>query len=152
MIRRQQDREIVELWTGRPTDRRTANDILSFYCWLSEHRPELLPPGRPAKVYQDLHCLLTRYLIDPDTVVVRGALSAWESVHDNGWITSVVQNRDGTFSTWAVPEGGPVVVNGIEDCLEKATEAALTELSRRTGHAACSPRCSGWELAELPPA
>lgn len=39
-------RRIVELWLQRPKHRRTEDDVIVFYGWLSEHEPGLIPaPG-----------------------------------------------------------------------------------------------------------
>jgi hypothetical protein len=39
------DRRIVEAWRDRPEKKRTADDVLVFYGWLSEHDPDLVPSG-----------------------------------------------------------------------------------------------------------
>jgi hypothetical protein len=36
---------IVELWLDRRHTRRTSDDVLAFYGWLSEHEPALVPDG-----------------------------------------------------------------------------------------------------------
>src|SRR4026208_2555855 len=44
-----QARRIVDLWQERPRWQRTAEHLLPFYGWLSEHEPALIPAG-PASI------------------------------------------------------------------------------------------------------
>ena len=55
----EQEHRIVTLWMERPRDRRTADDVLTFYGWLSEHEPALIPKGVGS--YQQLRALLSKY-------------------------------------------------------------------------------------------
>lgn len=73
-------------------------------------------------------------------------LAAWTALHDNGWITAVVENPNGTYSAWAAPNADVVSVDYMEDTPEHAQIAALFALRRKSGHAECSPQCSGWEM------
>ena len=41
----EQARRIVDLWQERPRWQRTAEHVLFFYGWLSEHEPAVIPPG-----------------------------------------------------------------------------------------------------------
>ena len=45
----EQARRIVDLWQERPRWQRTAEHLLPFYGWLSEHEPALIPAG-PASI------------------------------------------------------------------------------------------------------
>jgi hypothetical protein len=45
----EQARRIVDLWQERPRWQRTAEHLLPFYGWLSEHEPAVIPPG-PASI------------------------------------------------------------------------------------------------------
>jgi hypothetical protein len=49
-----QRRSIVrQLWLQRPDKERAATDVMIFYGWLEEHRPELLRRGH-GDAYQHL--------------------------------------------------------------------------------------------------
>ena len=41
----EQARRIADLWQERPRWQRTAENLLPFYGWLSEHEPAVIPPG-----------------------------------------------------------------------------------------------------------
>jgi hypothetical protein len=41
----EQARRIVDLWQERPRWQRTAEHLLPFYGWLSEHEPAVIPSG-----------------------------------------------------------------------------------------------------------
>jgi hypothetical protein len=73
--------------------------------------------------------------------------SSWIARHDNGWITLVEEGADGTWSAWALRErsvaSGPDYIEMDDETAKAAAEFALRV---RSGHAQCSPRCSGWEL------
>ena len=56
-------RQIVELWLQRPKRERTADDVLTFYGWLSEHHAKLVPSG-PAPVRQ-LRAILDGHIVEP---------------------------------------------------------------------------------------
>ena len=77
--------------------------------------------------------------------VVRRRLVIWQAHHDNGWISVVAEQPDGTFVAWAGP-GEAVGVDYIEDTPEHAQAGALFALKRKSGHATCSARCSDWEM------
>jgi hypothetical protein len=44
---------LLELWWQRPTDKRTSDEIVAFYGWLENNRPELLNRRR-GDPYQNL--------------------------------------------------------------------------------------------------
>ena len=74
-------------------------------------------------------------------------LAVWTNIHDNGWITIAAEAPDGTFVGWAAPaETSNVTVDYIEDGPENAMRAAEFALGRKSGHAACSTRWTGWLL------
>jgi hypothetical protein len=72
-------------------------------------------------------------------------LVVWEARHDNGWITIVMEQPDGTFVAWA-GLGETVGVDYVEDTPEHAQAAAMFALKRKCGHAQCSIRCSAFEM------
>ena len=41
-------------------------------------------------------------------------MAVWTAAHDNGWVTSVVENPDGTFAAWAAPDGESAGVYTIQ--------------------------------------
>src|SRR5687767_11025389 len=41
----EQARRIVDLWQQRPRWQRTSEHLLTFYGWLSEHEPTVIPAG-----------------------------------------------------------------------------------------------------------
>ena len=41
-----QARRIVDVWQERPRWQRTAEHLLSFYGWLLEHEPAVIPGAR----------------------------------------------------------------------------------------------------------
>ena len=67
------------------------------------------------------------------------------SPHDNGWVTVVMEQPDGTFVAWAGP-GETVGVDYVEDSPEHAQALAMFALKRKSGHAECSRRCSDFEM------
>jgi len=69
----------------------------------------------------------------------------WQQAHENGWITHVAQQSDGTFIAWAAPAGTlPLAIDYVEDCLEYAQAAAEFALRRQTAHVSCAGGCPGW--------
>ena len=72
-------------------------------------------------------------------------LVIWEARHDNGWTTLVMEQSDGTFVAWAGLDES-VGVDYVEDTPEHAQAAAMFTLKRKSGHAECSSRCSGFEM------
>jgi len=74
-----------------------------------------------------------------------GRCGSGEARHDNGWITLVMEQPDGTLVAWAGP-AETVGVDYVEDTPEHARAAAMFALKRKSGHAECSPRCSEFEL------
>lgn len=59
----ERQRQIVELWLQRPKRERTADDVLTFYGWLSEHHAKLVPSG-PGTVRQ-LRAILEGHIVEP---------------------------------------------------------------------------------------
>jgi hypothetical protein len=72
-------------------------------------------------------------------------LLVWIARHDNGWTSVVAEQPDGTFVAWA-GLGESIGVDYVEDTPEHAQAAALFALNRKSGHTACSARCTEWEL------
>ena len=72
-------------------------------------------------------------------------MAVWTATHDNGWLTRVVENPDGSFSAWAAPDGDSVPVQSAADA-EAGKLAADDALERETGHTECSARCTAWSL------
>jgi hypothetical protein len=58
-------RELRILWLQKPEDKRTGNDVLIFYGWLEENRPELLKARRYGDPYQSLKSDLADLWSDP---------------------------------------------------------------------------------------
>jgi hypothetical protein len=62
----EQARRLVELWKERPKSHRTADDVLTFYGWLSEHEPKLVPGERgESGSYERLRTILTAHVLEP---------------------------------------------------------------------------------------
>ena len=72
-------------------------------------------------------------------------LVKWTALHDNGWVTHARENLGGTYSAWAAPEGVHSSPDSVEDGPDNAKAAAEYALRTKSGHAECSPQCSGWE-------
>ena len=77
-------------------------------------------------------------------------MAVWTARHDNGWVTSVVENPNGSFAAWAAPDGQGGGVYSIVEEVEDGKKAAATSLVRETGHTSCSRRCAGWSLRTYP--
>jgi hypothetical protein len=77
-------------------------------------------------------------------------LAYWAAHHDNGWVTNVLANPDGTYSAWASLESTLASVDYIEIDVESAMRAAEFALRRKSGHVQCSPRCTRWTVHSLP--
>lgn len=60
--REEQDRRILDLWLERPRSERTGDDLLKFFGWLSEHEPDLIPPG--AGTYEQLRAVLGKHVVE----------------------------------------------------------------------------------------
>jgi hypothetical protein len=82
--------------------------------------------------------------------MVKRELAVWSARHDNGWETYALENHDGTYAAWAAPVAVAASVDYIEMDAENAKRAALFALRTKSGHDACSERCSGWELHSHP--
>lgn len=63
-------------------------------------------------------------MIDPEGC----HLVVWEALHDNGWITLVIEQPDGTFVAWA-GLGEAIGVDYVEDTPVQAQAAAMFALS-----------------------
>jgi hypothetical protein len=75
----------------------------------------------------------------------RRALVTWKAHHDNGWVTAVVERPDHTFVAVAGPPGRHELED-VRSTIEDARTAALSALTRSTGHTCSSSSCSEWEL------
>lgn len=58
----EREHRIITLWMQRSKAKRTADDVLTFYGWLSEHEPGLIPQG--AGSYQQLRNILKPHLVE----------------------------------------------------------------------------------------
>ena len=45
MTETEREIQIVALWRGRPPEQRGSEDVVSFYQWLVDYAPWLVPPG-----------------------------------------------------------------------------------------------------------
>ena len=61
-------------------------------------------------------------------------------------MTTVLETPSGTFSAWVAREGEALSVDSDDEGPEQAKIAAEFALKAKTGHAECSPQCSGWQL------
>jgi hypothetical protein len=52
------DAEILGLWFQRPEDKRTGLDMIDFYHWLEQQRPDLVPPGPATDPFQPIKALI----------------------------------------------------------------------------------------------
>ena len=68
-------------------------------------------------------------------------MAVWTAAHDNGWVTSVVENPDGSFAAWAAPDGEGAGVYTIQADVDSGKAAAEAALQRHTGHDGCSNGC-----------
>jgi hypothetical protein len=60
-------RRLVELWRQRPKTQRGSDDVLTFYGWLSEHEPALVPGERgESGSYQKLRTILDAHLVEAE--------------------------------------------------------------------------------------
>jgi hypothetical protein len=73
-------------------------------------------------------------------------MAVWTARHDNGWLTSVVENPNGSFAAWAAPEGESGGVYSIQEEAEAGKEAAAASLRRESDHTECSDACSAWAV------
>jgi hypothetical protein len=73
-------------------------------------------------------------------------MAVWTARHDNGWVTSVVENPNGSFAAWAAPDGEGGGVYSIVDAADDGKKAATASLRRDAGHTDCSGNCTGWSL------
>ena len=73
-------------------------------------------------------------------------MAVWTATHDNGWLTSVVENPDGTFAAWAAPDGDAAGVYTVQPDVEGGKMSAEGALRRHTGHDGCSEACTTWQL------
>ena len=72
-------------------------------------------------------------------------LVVWEARHENGWTTTVTEQVNGSFIARVRRQDG-VGFSSVVNTIDEACVAALSALERTTGHAVCSPDCSGWML------
>jgi hypothetical protein len=59
----EQARRIVDLWQQRPRWQRSSEHLLTFYGWLSEHEPTVIPAG--AGSIQKVQAILMPHIIEP---------------------------------------------------------------------------------------
>jgi hypothetical protein len=57
------DRRIVELWQARSHTRRTAYDVVTFYGWLTDQEPALVPPSPGS--YEHVRQLVEPHIVPP---------------------------------------------------------------------------------------
>ena len=55
----ERQRKILTLWAQRGMAHQTGTDVVSFYFWLQQYRPELLKPDVHGDAYPDLKALIT---------------------------------------------------------------------------------------------
>ena len=55
----ERQRKILTLWAQRGLAHQTGTDVVSFYFWLGQNRPELLKPDVHGDAYPDLKALIT---------------------------------------------------------------------------------------------
>jgi len=72
-------------------------------------------------------------------------LVVWEAHHDNGWTTTVKEQLSGMFLL-DLRHDRVAGFSLEEQSLAQAHLTAIAALERKTGHAKCSPACSGWVL------
>jgi hypothetical protein len=77
-------------------------------------------------------------------------LAYWSAHHDNGWVTNVLENPDGTYCAWAAPDSALASVDYIEVDARTAMHAAEYALRTKSGHQTCSSACSEWEMHAQP--
>ncbi len=54
----ERQRKILTIWAQRGMARQTGTDVVSFYFWLEQYRPELLKPDVHGDAYPDLKALI----------------------------------------------------------------------------------------------
>ncbi|MGB9455193.1 MAG: hypothetical protein WCB12_04075 [Bryobacteraceae bacterium] len=59
--KKEKDAELIRLWLLRPEDQRTDHDVLGYYGWLEQNKPELLTRGH-GDPYQHLGPALRPYI------------------------------------------------------------------------------------------
>ena len=72
-------------------------------------------------------------------------LVVWEAHHEDGWMTVVAEQVNGTFMA-ELRRDGAATFSVVVVTIEEARAASLSALERTTGHAVCTPDCSGWML------
>ena len=55
----ERQRKILTLWAQRGMAHQTGTDVVSFYFWLEQNRPELLKRDVHGDAYPDLKALIT---------------------------------------------------------------------------------------------
>jgi hypothetical protein len=55
----ERQRKILALWAQRGMAHQTGTDVVSFYFWLQQYRPDLLKPDLHGDAYPDLKALIT---------------------------------------------------------------------------------------------
>ena len=103
-----------------------AAELCRFFAWPRPSRPSI--PGSP-----EAEALMAR------------RLAVWEARHENGWTTTVTEQMNGSFIASVRRKDG-VGFSAVVNTIDEARVASLSALERTTGHAVCSPDCSGWML------
>ena len=70
--------------------------------------------------------------------------TVWHADHDNGWVTVIAENQDGTWAAWAFPKNETASIDYIEQSADRARAAALHALEWKSGHTDCTGCCSVW--------
>jgi hypothetical protein len=71
----------------------------------------------------------------------------WVRVHDNGWVSYVLEFIHGAVSEYAAGaslSGRSGRTLGRYDTFEKAAAAADENVRRSSDHPSCSPECNPW--------
>lgn len=66
MTETDRETQIVALWRGRPLAQRGAQDVISFYQWLVDYAPWLVPPG--ASSLDQVRALVLADTVDTDSL------------------------------------------------------------------------------------
>ena len=69
----EREAQIVALWNGHPRHRRTAEDVVSFYNWLVDYAPWLVP--RSAQSIDRVRELVAPHITSAEETGARGTRS-----------------------------------------------------------------------------
>jgi hypothetical protein len=73
----------------------------------------------------------------------------WEARHDNGWITTIAEQQDGSFVAFA-SNGEAVCVDYVGRNVTHAHAAVIAALRWKSGHRRCTDECSEWRMLPSP--